>query len=200
MSKRTHDKAAKAAAPATMKPSRKAPQLGEDTQRAIARKAKALMLVMPTGEEDAAITKAALSDPDNPPMTDAELAKLQPARRPRGRPALDVTKVPTSIRFDNVVLDSFKAMGAGWQTRINEVLLQYLIDTRQLSRFHATVQGVAKELRKPDEFLVVATDTAQAKEKVKQHLLTAGREEAARGRVVTIDVDNAATRDLPIIM
>lgn len=200
MSKPTNDKAAKAAAPATMRRPTRAPQLDEDTRRAIARRAKALTLIMPTEEEDAAITKAALSDPDNPPMTDTELAKLQPARRPRGRPALEATKVATSIRFDNVVLDSFKALGPGWQTRINEILLQYLIETRQLSRFHATVQAGAKEQRKADEFLVVARDTVQAKEKVKRHLLASGREEAARERVITVDVGNAAVRDLPVIM
>lgn len=200
MSKPINDQAVKATAPATMKRSTRTPQLDEDTRRAIARKAKALTLIMPTEEEDAAITKAALSDPDNPPATGAELGKLQPARRPRGRPALDVTKVPTSIRFDSLVLDAFKAFGPGWQTRINEVLLQYLIDTRQLIRFHATVQATAKEQRKPDEFLVVARDAVQAKEKLKQHLLASGREEAARERVVTVDVGNAAVRDLPVIM
>jgi len=33
-----------------------------------------------TDEEDAAITAAALSDPDNPPLTDEELAQMRPAR------------------------------------------------------------------------------------------------------------------------
>jgi len=37
-------------------------------------------LLMPTDEEDAAITAAALSDPDNPPLTDEELARMRPAR------------------------------------------------------------------------------------------------------------------------
>jgi len=35
---------------------------------------------IPTDEEDAAIHAAALSDPDNPPLTDEELARLRPAR------------------------------------------------------------------------------------------------------------------------
>jgi len=33
-----------------------------------------------TDEEDAAITAAALSDPDCPPLTDAQLARMRPAR------------------------------------------------------------------------------------------------------------------------
>jgi len=35
---------------------------------------------IPTDEEDAAIHAAALSDLDNPPLTDEELARLRPAR------------------------------------------------------------------------------------------------------------------------
>lgn len=37
--------------------------------------------IMPTPEEDAEITAAALTDPDNPPLSDAELAKFRPTRR-----------------------------------------------------------------------------------------------------------------------
>jgi len=33
-----------------------------------------------TDEEDAEITAAALSDPDNPPMTDEDFARMRPAR------------------------------------------------------------------------------------------------------------------------
>jgi len=36
--------------------------------------------VFVTDEEDAAITAAALSDPDCPPLTDAQLARMRPAR------------------------------------------------------------------------------------------------------------------------
>jgi hypothetical protein len=37
--------------------------------------------VLPTPGEDAAITAAALDDPDCPPLTDAELAQFKPTRR-----------------------------------------------------------------------------------------------------------------------
>ena len=80
--------------------------------------------ILPTPEEDRAITAAALSDPDNPPLTDAELARFQPAQA-RGRPPLSTTKVPTSIRLDARVLTAFKATGDGWQTRMNDVLFEY---------------------------------------------------------------------------
>lgn len=48
-----------------------------------------------------------------------------PVKRRRGRPVLEVTKVPTSIRLDIHVLNAFKAAGHGWQTRMNQVLLEY---------------------------------------------------------------------------
>ena len=35
-------------------------------------------VVMPTPEEDLALTRAAESDPDNPPLSDEELARLVP--------------------------------------------------------------------------------------------------------------------------
>ena len=42
-------------------------------------------LTPPTPEEDAVITAAALSDPDNSPLTDEQLALFRPMR---GRPRL----------------------------------------------------------------------------------------------------------------
>jgi uncharacterized protein (DUF4415 family) len=100
----------------------------DETHRAAARKAKARELIMPTDAEDAAITAAALDDPDNQPLTDEQLDQFKPARRGRGRPAKDVTKVLVSIRFDAAVLDAFKATGEGWQTRMNDALREWARD------------------------------------------------------------------------
>lgn len=97
----------------------------DETRRAAARKAKARQLIIPTDAEDAAITAAALDDPDNQPLTDEQLDQLKPARRGRGRPAKDVTKMLVSIRFDVAVLDAFRATGEGWQTRMNDALAEY---------------------------------------------------------------------------
>jgi uncharacterized protein (DUF4415 family) len=80
--------------------------------------------VVPTPDEDAAITKAAMQDPDARPYTDEEWAQVKP-KRGRGRPAQQVTKVPTSIRLDARVVDAFKATGDGWQTRMNDALFEY---------------------------------------------------------------------------
>ncbi|MDD2711525.1 MAG: BrnA antitoxin family protein [Simplicispira sp.] len=49
----------------------------------------------------------------------------QIAARKRGRPVGTVKtggKVSTTIRFDPDLLAALKASGAGWQTRVNEVL------------------------------------------------------------------------------
>ena len=49
----------------------------------------------------------------------------QIAARKRGRPVGTVktgAKVSTTIRFDPDLLAALKASGAGWQTRVNEVL------------------------------------------------------------------------------
>ncbi len=76
-------------------------------------------LVLPTPEEDAQITAAALSDPDNPPLTDAELMQF---RRSPGRPSGSGKKVQVTLRLDVQLLEQFRATGAGWQTRINDAL------------------------------------------------------------------------------
>lgn len=76
-------------------------------------------LILPTPEEDAQITAAALTDPDNPPLTDTELAQF---RRGRGRPQGSGKKEQVTLRLDAQILAQFKATGSGWQTRINDAL------------------------------------------------------------------------------
>lgn len=46
--------------------------------------------------------------------------------RVRGRPRKDNPKQHVSLRLDPKVIEGFKAQGPGWQSRINEVLLQEL--------------------------------------------------------------------------
>lgn len=108
-------------------------QQREEARRAEARRQRMRNAIRPTDAEDAAITAAALADPDNPPMSDAEAGQFKPARRPRGRPALAVTKEPTTMRLDKDVLAIFKATGNGWQTRLNAVLRKHLVETHQLA-------------------------------------------------------------------
>ena len=82
-------------------------------------------IIRPTPEEDAAITSAAMSDPDAVPLTDDEWETVKPSLR-RGRPVSTNPKVFTAIRLDPDVLDAFKGSGHGWQTRINSALKDWL--------------------------------------------------------------------------
>lgn len=73
-------------------------------------------------------------DHDNPPMTDAELARFRPAadvhselvaasiRRKGGRPKSPAPKVMVSIRLDPDVIEALRLSGEGWQGRTNEML------------------------------------------------------------------------------
>jgi len=76
-------------------------------------------------EEDAAITAAAMANPDARPFTDEEWEAVKPFVRV-GRPRKDAPKVFTGIRLDADVLAAFKASGKGWQTRLNAALREWL--------------------------------------------------------------------------
>ena len=80
-------------------------------------------LIRLSAEEDAAITKAALSDPDNPPITEEEWNAIKRrVVRGRGRPVGSGIKEQVTLRIDKDVLDFYKSKGEGWQTFINQVL------------------------------------------------------------------------------
>lgn len=96
--------------------------------------------VSPSQEEDAAINAGIAADPDARELDAQWFAEAKPAsevlppemyaalvaKRPRGRPKADETKVFTAIRLDADLLETFKATGKGWQTRVNAALRQYL--------------------------------------------------------------------------
>ena len=67
-------------------------------------------------------------DEENPPMTREELESLRTAvlRHPEWfRPK----KADVHLKIDVDVLEAFKAQGKGYQTRINEVLRNYIFNT-----------------------------------------------------------------------
>jgi len=94
--------------------------------------------ILPTDEEDAAITAASKTDLDLPEMTDADVANARPAAevlakhlgtsgaeallRPRGRPVKADRKVGLKLRIDPDVVEALRSSGKGWQTRANAIL------------------------------------------------------------------------------
>ncbi len=80
------------------------------------------------------IDKASQSDAENPEWTDEmaaqalRFADLSPGLQAklRGRPRAAVVKERTTIRLSADVLARFRATGAGWQTRIDSALKEWL--------------------------------------------------------------------------
>ncbi len=89
-----------------------------------------------TDEEEAEIQRMIASDPDNPELTDKQIANLRPFREVfpdlaasidrelarRGRPPVGNPRRQVSIRLDPDVLAHYKSTGKGWQSRINDAL------------------------------------------------------------------------------
>ncbi|MFN9693539.1 MAG: BrnA antitoxin family protein [Synechococcaceae cyanobacterium] len=87
---------------------------------------KKIVIKTPTIEEDELITQAAVDDQDALPLTDEQLSKMVPLRSLRGRPRLASKKQLVSIRYSPEVLEFFKSSGAGWQSRMDAVLREYV--------------------------------------------------------------------------
>ena len=82
-----------------------------------------------------------LIDDENPEWTDADFARARPAAemlpelfgaqvaramlKPRGKQVAP-TKQAVTVRYSPDVLDAFKATGAGWQTRMDAALRDWL--------------------------------------------------------------------------
>ncbi len=65
---------------------------------------------------------------DNQIVTSSEVKKS--FKKSLGRPKAEDPKKPISIRLSSDVLDYFRATGKGWQTRLNEVLQEYVASHR----------------------------------------------------------------------
>ena len=83
-------------------------------------------VVMPTTEEDKAITAAARNDPDAQPLTSEQLKAMVPLRSQRGRPKIENKKLLVSVRYSPEVVAYFKSTGEGWQSRMDSVLREYV--------------------------------------------------------------------------
>jgi len=102
---------------------------------------------LPTDEEDARINAGIAADPGSPELDDDWFKRARPAaevlppdayaglvalrRRPGERgPQKAPTKQRVSLRLSRDVVDTFRATGAGWQTRIDDALREYVAKQR----------------------------------------------------------------------
>ena len=83
-------------------------------------------ILLPTAEEDKAITAAAKSDPDAQPITPKQHKSMVPIQALRGRPKSEHKKLLVSVRYSQEVVEYFKSTGDGWQSRMDGVLRQYV--------------------------------------------------------------------------
>ncbi|MFZ2449071.1 MAG: BrnA antitoxin family protein [Methylovulum miyakonense] len=79
---------------------------------------------LPTDDEDTAIRSGIALDSDTYELSDIEISQLKP-KRP-GRPRVAHTKRRLTIRLSPDVVAAFRATGAGWQTRIDTALKDWL--------------------------------------------------------------------------
>jgi uncharacterized protein (DUF4415 family) len=86
-----------------------------------------------TDEEEADIQREIAEDPDNPEVTDEQIAQFKPfaevfpdlaesIRRNRGRPAKADAKLAVTLRLDPETVDRFKLQGPDWRSRMSEAL------------------------------------------------------------------------------
>lgn len=82
---------------------------------------------MPAREEDLLAIAAAKADPDAQPLTSGQLREMVPLSSVRGRPRSASTKLLVSVRYSPEVIAFFKNTGEGWQTRMDDVLKDYVM-------------------------------------------------------------------------
>jgi uncharacterized protein (DUF4415 family) len=89
-----------------------------------------------TDEEEARIQAGIANDPDNPELTEEEIAAMRPAREvlhpdlyaalTRDRPTMNQSDLTAqeqvTIFVDRAVLDHFRSTGPDWRRLINETL------------------------------------------------------------------------------
>ncbi len=78
--------------------------------------------IIPSEKEEIEINIGIDSDPDTYELSKSEFSKL----RPVGRPLLEVKKDRITIRLSHEVTEYFRATGKGWQTKMDQILLDYV--------------------------------------------------------------------------
>ncbi|MDY6842179.1 MAG: BrnA antitoxin family protein [Pseudomonadota bacterium] len=77
---------------------------------------------LPSDEEETKISEGIAYDLDTHELSEQESRRL----RPLGRPKAEVTKERITIRLSPEVVETFRATGEGWQSRMDKALRDYL--------------------------------------------------------------------------
>lgn len=78
--------------------------------------------IVPNREEDEAINRGIAADPDTYELNTADFKQMKKI----GRPKAEVTKERITIRLSPDVLEQFRATDAGWQTKVDAALRDWL--------------------------------------------------------------------------
>jgi uncharacterized protein (DUF4415 family) len=106
-------------------------------------------LILPDKAEDEQINRGIAEDPDTFEASDEDFARARPAKdvlpralyeaaikkRRRGQrgPQKTPVKKAITLRIDPDILARYKAMGPGWQSRMNEALRRSVQTTRDVA-------------------------------------------------------------------
>ncbi|MFC4275281.1 BrnA antitoxin family protein [Achromobacter aloeverae] len=83
--------------------------------------------IIPTPDEDLAIDRGIAADPDTYELSEADFKQMKRA----GRPRAERPKIQLTVRYDQDVVDAFRAEGPGWQSRMNDALREWLKEHKQ---------------------------------------------------------------------
>ena len=79
-----------------------------------------------TEAEEAEVQRMIAADPDNPEITEEQIASrmsfAEAMKRGRGRPKLDNARQAVTLRLDPETIARFQATGEDWRNRMVEVL------------------------------------------------------------------------------
>ena len=96
--------------------------------------------------DEARLQTSIANNPDSREPSDDMLDQMRPASealppaiytaltRPRGRPKAAETKIEVKLRLDRHAVAVFRERGAGWQTRMNDVLVKAAREIEKGSR------------------------------------------------------------------
>jgi uncharacterized protein (DUF4415 family) len=73
---------------------------------------------------DEELTRAALFDPDNPPLDEETVSRMRPAAQEMPE------RERVTLSLNHEVIEFFRSCGQGWQNKLNDILQRYVDSQR----------------------------------------------------------------------